>query len=118
MLQAKNLLKILLSLALAIVSTTVFADSITTFTPGSLVIDTVSGSALDAASPITLKEFSLSANGKSAAQVGDFTLPQSPSGSNSAISGEYGSASEGIPNSIGEPTVPYNCGVRSECRNI
>ena len=96
MLQAKNLLKILLSLALAIVSTTVFADSITTFTPGSLVIDTVSGSALDAASPITLKEFSLSANGKSAAQVGDFTLPQSPSGSNSAISGEYGSASEGF----------------------
>lgn len=76
--------------------TTAFANPITSFTVGDLVIDTVSGSVLDAASPITLQEFSLGTGGKSATSAGTFTLPQSTSGANWAISGEYGSASEGF----------------------
>ena len=77
------------------------------FTPGDLVISTVSdqvtgtaaqsvnggGNGLDTASPITLTEFSLGAGGKTASSVGTDVLPQS--GSN-PISGEYGSASEGV----------------------
>lgn len=68
------------------------------FTPGDLVISTVTGSTLDEASPITLDEFSLGSGGGSASPVGEFTLPQTqPTGdSNWAISGEYGSASEGF----------------------
>jgi hypothetical protein len=66
------------------------------FTLGDLVVSAVTGSTLDSASPITLNEFSLGAGGSSASLVGALTLPQSPSGANWAISGEYGSASEGI----------------------
>ena len=67
-----------------------------TFTANDLVISTVSGTSLDTASPITLQQFGLSANGTVATAAGSFVLPQTGSGANSAISGEYGSASEGF----------------------
>lgn len=67
-----------------------------TFTPGDLVIDTVSGATLDAASSITLQQLSLGSNGTSVTAAGTLVLPQTATGENSAISGEYGSASEGI----------------------
>ena len=80
--------------------------NIASFTPGDLVISTVStptptgpqitangGNSLDTASPITLSQFSLSNNGTVATADGNYVLPQL---GNSAISGEYGSASEGI----------------------
>ena len=67
-----------------------------TFTANDLVISTVSGTSLDTASPITLQQFGLSANGTVATAAGSFALPQTGSGANSAISGEYGSASEGF----------------------
>ncbi|MDD4913466.1 MAG: VPLPA-CTERM sorting domain-containing protein [Methylococcales bacterium] len=66
------------------------------FTVGDLVVSTVSGSTLDAASAITLNQFALSANGTVATAAGSLTLPQTASGNNAAISGEYGSASEGL----------------------
>src|SRR5271170_4746084 len=83
------------------------AAPITAFTAGDLVISTVSCSVssaacsstsggLDTAAPIVLNEFSLSSGGTSATPVGTLALPQTGSGANSAISGEYGSASEGI----------------------
>lgn len=81
------------SVMLAAATTTAFASS---FTPGDLVIDTVTGTTLDAASPIALQEFSLGAGGTSATSVGGLTLPQMQNGANLAISGEYGSASEGF----------------------
>ncbi|MCW6508312.1 hypothetical protein [Lichenifustis flavocetrariae] len=60
------------------------------------MIDTVTGTSLDKASAIMLQEFSLGAGGTSATSVGSFALPQTSSGGNHAISGEYGSASEGF----------------------
>jgi hypothetical protein len=69
------------------------------FTPGDLVISTVSsynGGGLDSAAPIVLQQFQLDTSGTSATFAGMLTLPQIGSGINSAISGEYGSASEGI----------------------
>lgn len=66
------------------------------FAVGDLVVSTVTGSTLDAASAITLQQFSLSGDGTSAAAAGSLTLSQTASGNNSAISGEYGSASEGL----------------------
>ena len=63
------------------------------FTPGDLVIDTVSGTTLDSASPMSLQQFSLGAGGTTATSAGSLTLPQTGSG---PISGEYGSASEGF----------------------
>jgi hypothetical protein len=72
------------------------------FSPGDLVISTVSksatvsGNGLDTAAPIVLDQFQLGAGGLSATANGTVTLPQTSSGANSAISGEYGSASEGI----------------------
>ena len=84
------------------------ADPITSFTAGDLVISTVScsvgaacnssssGNGLDTAAPIVLQELQLGAGGTSATSVGTLTLPQVSSGANSAISGEYGSASEGV----------------------
>ena len=66
------------------------------FTAGDLVIDTVTGTTLDTASPMTLQQFGLSSNGSVATQAGSMTLPQATNGANSAISGEYGSASEGF----------------------
>jgi hypothetical protein len=74
-------------------------NPISSFTVGDLVISTVSsynGGGLDTASPIALQQFQLSADGTAANSAGTFLLPQDSSGNNSAISGEYGSASEGI----------------------
>jgi hypothetical protein len=72
-------------------------------TSGDLVISTVSNStslsnaaALDTAAPIVLQQFSLNAGGTIATAAGSMTLAQTNNGTNSAISGEYGSASEGL----------------------
>lgn len=72
-----------------------------TIVPGDLVIDTVtdsvsSNSPLDTASPITLQQFTIGSGGTAATAAGTLVLPQTTVGANSAISGEYGSASEGI----------------------
>lgn len=75
-----------------------------TFTSGDLVISTVSDSVsgggadngLDTAAPIVLDQFQLGTGGTTASAAGSLTLPQTAVGNNSAISGEYGSASEGI----------------------
>jgi hypothetical protein len=78
------------------------AQTINYFSPGDLVISMVSnvsggsGSGLDTASPLVLRQFQLGAGGTSATAAGTLTLPQTSSGLNSAISGEYGSASEGL----------------------
>ncbi|HXQ53496.1 MAG TPA: PEP-CTERM sorting domain-containing protein [Stellaceae bacterium] len=75
------------------------AVPISSFTPGDLVISTVSsdnGAGLDSASPIVLQEFQIGAGGTSVTATGTLALPQTNSGANVAISGEYGSASEGI----------------------
>ena len=77
-------------------TTAALSSPITEFTVGDLVIDTVTGSTLDLASPMTLQEFSLGAGGTSASSVGTFALPQTQNGANAPISGEYGSASEGF----------------------
>jgi hypothetical protein len=75
------------------------------FTPGDLVVSTVSdqinpGTAtnadLDTASSITLLQYGIGSGATSLTAAGSLTLPTTSSGSNSAISGEYGSASEGI----------------------
>jgi hypothetical protein len=78
------------------------AADITYFTPGDLVVSAVSNStgltnpaALDTASPIVLDQFSLGASGTAATAAGTLTMPTTGNGANSAISGEYGSASEG-----------------------
>jgi PEP-CTERM motif len=88
---------LLLATAVGSVSTALAGSApIGNFTIGDLVISTVTGSTLDSASPITLDEFNLGAAGASASLVGGLTLPQAPNGANWAISGEYGSASEGF----------------------
>ena len=84
------------AIALALGVRAAVAADLTQFTAGDIVIDTTIGSADNAASPITLKEFSLGAGGTTASFVGSLTLPQTNSGNNHAISGEYGSSSEGI----------------------
>lgn len=84
------------ALTLGFVAPAAADTGITYFTPGDLVISTVSGSALDTASAITLQQFSLGTGGTTATAAGSLVLPQTSSGANAAISGEYGSASEGI----------------------
>jgi hypothetical protein len=79
----------------------IVSNAITAFTPGSLVINTFisvnnGGANLDTAVPIVLQQFQLDPTGASATQTGTFTLPQSGNGAQSAISGEFGSASEGM----------------------
>jgi hypothetical protein len=81
----------------------VLAQQISSLTSGDLIISTVSNStglsnnnALDTASPITLQELQLGPSATTATSIGTLTLPQLASGNNAAISGEYGSASEGI----------------------
>jgi hypothetical protein len=71
------------------------------FTPGNIVISKVaatSGGALDSASPITLMQFSVNAGATAAAAAanGTLTLPQQAGAWGVAISGECGSASEGV----------------------
>ncbi|WP_347986187.1 hypothetical protein [Methylomonas sp. AM2-LC] len=84
-------------LVLGYCSSAAYADlGSTGFTAGNLVISTVSGNTLDAASPITLQQYALSNNGTTATLNGSMVLAQTNNGSNSAISGEYGTASEGI----------------------
>jgi len=72
----------------------------TGFTQGDLVVSTVSSTstvgALDTAGPIGLQQFQIGAGGKSITANGSLVLPQTNRGSNLAISGEYGSASEGF----------------------
>ena len=79
------------------------AVPISSFQAGDLVISlvqdiapTAANAGLDTASPITLMQLSLGAGGTTAAAAGTLVLPQTASGANAAISGEYGSASEGI----------------------
>ncbi len=72
------------------------AAQLTYFKPGDLVVSTVSGSVLDTASAITLNHTDLGAGGTTATMNGSLTLPQTTNGANVGISGEYGSASEGI----------------------
>jgi hypothetical protein len=76
---------------------------ITYFSPGDLVVGTVSnstgrsnGAALDTATPVVLNQYNLNSGGTTATAAGSLTLPTSTIGANSAISGEYGSASEGF----------------------
>jgi len=78
---------------------------LTYFAAGDLIVSTVSlqpsasgapNFALDTASPITLTELQLGAGGTTATGVAQLTLPQTQNGANSPISGEYGSASEGV----------------------
>ena len=103
---------LLASVFVSVSSLVAQAQTINYFTAGDLVISSVSnqttvgqtaytanaeaGGGLDTASPITLTELSLSNGGATAATAGTLVLPQTASGSNNAISGEYGSASEGI----------------------
>jgi hypothetical protein len=77
------------------------AQSALSFTPGDLVVSVEgngsnTGSYLDnQAAPLTLYEYSLGGT-TSASQVGSLMLPQtSTPGGNYAVSGEYGSSSEG-----------------------
>ena len=71
--------------------------ALSAFTPGDLVVSTVSlqpsatavNHGLDTASPITLSELNIGAGGTTATEVAQLTLP-------AAVSGEYGSASEGV----------------------
>jgi len=78
-------------------SSVALADLSTTgFTVGDLVVNTVSGSTLDQATPYSLQEFSLGNGGASASYVDSLALPQTANGNQSAISGEYGSASDGF----------------------
>ena len=98
------------------------ATAITSFTAGDLVISTVSCSVgsttcsttsggLDTAAPIVLQELQLGSGGTSASSVGTLALPQTANGANAAISGEYGSASEGILQELGEWPIPDDHGV-------
>ena len=90
----------------AIIGALAFSQSamadLTSFTAGDLVISTVSsynGGGLDTAAPIVLQQFQLGVDGVGntfATFAGSLQLSQTSSGNQSAISGEYGSASEGI----------------------
>ena len=91
----------LLSVVAMLVSAQVHADPF--FTAGNLVVSVegngvygaASGSYTDnQASPLTLFQYS-STGTSSATYVNALTLPQSSSGKNYAVSGEYGSSSEG-----------------------
>ncbi|HSY27898.1 MAG TPA: hypothetical protein VK832_10375, partial [Burkholderiaceae bacterium] len=94
--------KIVLALASALLgSTPAFAGPF--FIPGNLVVS-VEGNGVEGASsgpytdnqaaPLSLFQYSTSGT-TSASYVNSMVLPQTSSGSNSAISGEYGSSSEG-----------------------
>ena len=73
------------------------AQSISSFTEGDVVVSVEgnggnTGSYTDnQAAPLTLYEYGSNGSGF----VGSFALPQTASGANSAVSGEYGSSSEG-----------------------
>lgn len=100
----KNLKLVLAALAVQATAQALSGPAMAlTFTPGDLVIDTVSNStnlgnasALDTAAPLVLQQFNLNSSGTLATSNGSLSLPQIGNGFNSPISGEYGSASEGI----------------------
>jgi hypothetical protein len=90
-----------LAMAVALMSTPAFASTL--FTAGNLVVSVegngiagaTSGSYTDnQAAPLTLFQYS-PAGTASATYVNSLVLPQTSSGSNSAVSSEYGSSSEG-----------------------
>jgi hypothetical protein len=103
---AKRLASLWLAAAgLSLAGGTSMAQSFSGFNVGDLVLSyvsdqvspTITAGALDSASPIALQQFSLSAGGTVATADGAaLILPQTASGANSAISGEFGSASEGL----------------------
>lgn len=76
------------------------AQAASFFTPGDLVVSVEgdgSGTGVytdNQAAPLTLYEFSTTGTNQTA--IKSLELPQTASGSNSAVSGEYGSSSEGI----------------------
>jgi hypothetical protein len=88
-----------LAAAATLASAGAHAVDISGFVPGNIVISTVTatnGGALDSASPITLRQFAVNASATLATANGTLTLPQQPGANGVAISGEYGSASEGL----------------------
>lgn len=96
-----KLFKIVVGLTLAS-SLPVFADSF--FAPGNLVV-TVEGNGVQGAAsgsytdnqagPLTLFQFKPNGTSAAATYVNSLVLPQTASGSNLPVSGEYGSSSEG-----------------------
>jgi len=99
--------RLLLASSVVVLAGSAEAQTINWFSPGDLVISAVSCSVgsiactstsggLDTAAPIVLDQFQLNTAGTVATPAGSLTLPQTGSGANVAISGEYGSASEGI----------------------
>ncbi len=109
------------------------AQSLSYFSAGNIVISTVSnqlgtsaaagansgGNGLDTASPITLTELTAGTTTNGATIIGSLVLPQTTVGSNVAISGEYGSASEGIlQQSVDGKLLPVmGCGVTANAFN-
>ena len=94
---------ITIALAAAFALLTAIPALAQTFTPGNLVV-TVEGNGVEGASsgpytdnqaaPLTLFQFSINGT-TSATYVNSYVLPQTASGANSPVSGEYGSSSEG-----------------------
>jgi hypothetical protein len=87
--------RFLISVAAVAALSPASAQSISSFAPGDVVVSVEgdggnTGSYTDnQAAPLTLYEYSSNGSGF----VGSFALPQSASGSNFAVSGEYGSSS-------------------------
>jgi len=105
----KNILSIktavVFTCALSLIAQSAMAQTFSSFNAGDLVLSyvsdqvspTITASALDTASPISLQQFQLSVGGTVATMEGaPLVLPQTANGANAAISGEFGSASEGI----------------------
>ena len=92
------------------------AQSISSFTPGDVVVS-VEGNGGNTgdytdnqAAPLTLYEYGSSGTGF----VGSFALPQSNSGANFAVSGEYGSSSEGTLQLSGDGRYLTIAGIRRQ----
>jgi hypothetical protein len=99
-------MKLLAPIGLLLASTVMASPALAqlAFTPGDLVVSVEGAGVVGAtsgpytdnqAAPLSLFEY-LDSGTSSATYVGSDVLPQSSSGTNSAISGEYGSSSEGI----------------------
>jgi hypothetical protein len=92
------------TLAVALIGSAKAGDSSFTFTTGDLVVavegngveDATSGPYADnQAAPLTLFEYQPDGTGAPATYEGSLVLPQTASGTNFPVSGEYGSSSEG-----------------------
>jgi hypothetical protein len=92
------------TLAVALIGSAKAGDSSFTFTTGDLVVavegngveDATSGPYTDnQAAPLTLFEYQPDGTGAPATYEGSLVLPQTASGTNFPVSGEYGSSSEG-----------------------